>query len=288
MKLAPSLIKYLGIHKELQIPGLGIFTSAGNFDPDAADDIKTDFRPDIVFEEKEVKAFSEELIDFVASDTGKMRVLIASDLDSQLKGMLDYLSSGKPYLIEGIGTLTKKPRGEGYLFTPYSGIGLKEKKSKAAANEKVKVPQTYIDTSRRRNNNKPAIIIAILSVLAIAFTIWFYLKADKQQTGTEVGQENITPSDTTSALPLQDSSVAVKTTTASSSNDYKYVLEICNRMRAEKRYAQLKKIDWPVQLETADSVTYKIFMLLPRAGADTTRVKDSLSALSGKKVFIEP
>lgn len=71
------------------------------------------------------------------------------------------------------------------------------------------------------------------------------------------------------------------------SNTYKYVLEIAKEPRASKRFNQLKTINWPVQIETTDSIHYKLFIPLPIANADTTKVKDSLTALSGRKVWIE-
>jgi hypothetical protein len=67
----------------------------------------------------------------------------------------------------------------------------------------------------------------------------------------------------------------------------KFVLEVTDRTRAMQRFNKLKNYLWDVKIETKDSVSYKIYMLLTVASADTTRVKDSLSMLNGKKVYIE-
>ena len=68
---------------------------------------------------------------------------------------------------------------------------------------------------------------------------------------------------------------------------FKFVLETSSAEKAIPRFNKLKTYQWAVLLETNDSVTYKIFMLLPLAASDTTRVIDSLSMLTGKKVYIE-
>ena len=40
-------------------------------------------------------------------------------------------------------------------------------------------------------------------------------------------------------------------------------------------------------METKDSVSFTLYMLLPVTAADTSRVLDSLSRLNGKRVRIE-
>ena len=66
---------------------------------------------------------------------------------------------------------------------------------------------------------------------------------------------------------------------------YKYVLEIAKAKRAFKRYNVLKDNLWDVKMETADSIQYKLFLLLP-VRSDTTKVLDSLTVLSGRKVYL--
>ena len=67
----------------------------------------------------------------------------------------------------------------------------------------------------------------------------------------------------------------------------KYVLEIANKNRAFERYGRLKSYGWDVQIETADSVEYKLFLTLHVPTEETSWVIDSLTALNGRKVFVE-
>ena len=68
---------------------------------------------------------------------------------------------------------------------------------------------------------------------------------------------------------------------------FKYILETANSKRAFTRYSALKEYGWKVQMETSDSVRYKLFLLLPTPATDTSHVIDSLTALNGRKVYIE-
>ena len=67
----------------------------------------------------------------------------------------------------------------------------------------------------------------------------------------------------------------------------KFVLETSDAKRAFSRFNKLKTFQWNVQMETKDSLSYKIFMLLPAMAADTTRILDSLSKLNGRRVYVE-
>ncbi|MGN7785185.1 hypothetical protein ACTJIJ_11685 [Niabella sp. 22666] len=288
MKLAPVLAQYLATHKVLSLPGLGTFHADNTYNPEVDYSKKGASLLDISFEQTKVSQFDEALIDFVSQETGKMKVLAESDLQSQIEGATNFLNTGKPYFLAGIGTLTKKMDGsfefhkEKFLHTE------KEKKKPVPITEKNSVPQSYIDESRKPRKTKPAAIIAAICLVAVAAVIWFYTQNKEKNDGNieevvATGNSTATPSAGDNAAPVAPQPAAV----TPPSDSYKYVLEMAKQPRASKRFNQLKTIKWPIEMETADSVNYKLFIKLPIAGADTTRIKDSLSALSGRKVWIE-
>ncbi|WP_460767340.1 hypothetical protein [Niabella terrae] len=286
MKLAPVLAQYLAIHKTLNLPGIGTFSAENAYDPEIDYGKKGATLLSVNFEQNKVSELDDELISFVAKETGKMKVLSESDIRSQTDGMIDFLNTGKPYFLQGIGTLTRKPDGT-YEFhkEKYHHV---EKKRESAITEKNSIPQSYIDNSRRPRNNKPAALIMTLVLLAIVAIIWFYVKnSQTDQQKLEDITESALASDTSATAATSPSTTTPKATTPGvPANQYKYILEIMQEPRASKRFNQLKTINWPVQLETRDSVNFTLYMLLPKAGADTTHVKDSLTALSGKTVWI--
>lgn len=291
MKLAPVLVKYLAINKELSLPGLGVFSTEGISNADAEHNKKDNSAIDIKFDQKKVVGLDVNLIDFVSKETGKMKVLAESDLISLLDNVLDFVNTGKPYNIPGIGTITK--RMDGKLEFQNDKFQFVEKSAKhAPKTERNTVPQAYIDEPAKRAKVKPAIIILTLSVLlGIIAIVWYYVNSTKKERQhvediTANVQANETkPSVSDSTKPVQN---AIQTTsTVTVSDSYKYILEITKQPRASKRFNQLKSLKWPVEMDSKDSVNYRLFIKLPAANADTTRIKDSLRVLSGRKVWIE-
>ncbi len=288
MKLAPVLAQYLATHKVLSLPGLGTFHADNTYNPEVDYSKKGTSLLDISFEPTKPSGLDEELIIFVSQQTGKMKVLAESDLLSEIEGATNFLNTGKPYFLAGIGTLTKKMDGsfefhkEKFLHTE------KEKKKPVPITEKNSVPQSYIDESRKPRKTKPAAIIGAVCLVAVAAVIWFYTQNKEKNDGNieevvTTSNNNTTPATGDSAAPATPQPAAAMPP----SDSYKYILEIAKQPRASKRFNQLKTIKWPIEMETADSVSYKLFLKLPVTNADTTRIKDSLSALSGRKVWIE-
>ena len=286
MKLAPVLAKYLTTHKNLSLPGLGTFKAETAYNPELDYSKKGESLLNISFEQEKIIKPDEDLINFIATEKGKMKVLAESDLMSELEGALTFLNTGKPYFFTGIGTLTKKRDGSfEFHQEKYSRDVDGERKKKLPITEQNAVPPSYIDETRKPRKTKPAIIILTLCIIAIAATVWFYKKnSDKAMAGIEDVTE-MTEAPKTNVASEKTELPATPVATAAPAS-YKYILEIARQPRASKRYNQLKKINWPVEIESSDSINYTLFMQLPAVNADTTRIKDSLSALSGRKVWI--
>ncbi|WP_157558033.1 hypothetical protein [Niabella aurantiaca] len=282
MKLASLLAQYLFAHKQLSLPGLGIFYAENSEDPE--------YPPTVKFEQKPVDGFDEAVVDYISSETGKMKVLAISDLHSQLEDAIRFLNTGKPYLFAGMGTLLKKADGS-YDFVPNT-TPLPPRKKDVPITERNTIPQSYIEEKPGTGKSKkPAIIIIVLAVIAIAATIWFYSKtsepgipAPANETAGHPGAADTAPADT--ATRQGGNAVNPGTAATATPGVVTYVLEITKEPRASKRYNQLKRIEWPVELEKVDSLRYAIIMKLSTPAADTARVRDSLTVISGKKVSI--
>ncbi|MEK7225799.1 MAG: hypothetical protein AAB221_08960, partial [Bacteroidota bacterium] len=109
MKLAPLLAQYLYTHKRLDLPGIGSFVLHST-DVDEPDNNKQGkpIRPeDIHFDNNPGLKEAPDLIQFIAGQTGKIKALAAADLDSHLSIIQQFLNIGKPFLLEGIGSLVK-------------------------------------------------------------------------------------------------------------------------------------------------------------------------------------
>ena len=95
---------------------------------------------------------------------------------------------------------------------------------------------------------------------------------------TEVKTTPVQPPDTIAKNNTDTVSIAAKDM-LTPAGSYKFVIEEATRTRALSRYADLKKWGINVQMETRDSVNFKLFFQLAALPADTARIKDSLGLL---------
>ena len=214
--------------------------------------------------------------------------------DSHLQLALQFLNMGKPFSFEGIGILTKVKQGE-FEFTPISvstdkikesyaseAVSTSPKEEPAAGYESfLSAPKTQFEWK------KP--VIGLMLLCGVGLAVWGgYVISQKNKKNKihaavqQTAAETIIPD---TVQKVVDSSSLAQTTIPVESN-YKYILEVAKSKRAFKRYKQLKEIQWKVELETQDSIQYKLFMLLPSI-PDTTRTIDSLTVMTGRKVYIE-
>lgn len=312
MKLATLLTQYLYNNQRLDLPGIGTFLSDSSLLA-SLDNAKqrTAALEGISFESNPSLKDSPELIAFISSQTGKMKALAEADLDSHLEVAKQFLNIGKPFTFDGIGTLAKGKAG-GFDFIPgtISSDIVKEYSNREAVkftDKEVNQPkyESFLTTAKtKRNFNKPVVFLLILAGLGL--TIWGGYTISKNAGSKKKDDAAIVKTDplkevvpekkqdtANTITPVIDSvntinntpTTAVVTTTPG--DHYKYILEIAQSQRAFKRYNQLKTNLWKVQMETKDSIQYKLFLLIPSIQSDTTRILDSLTVMTGKKVYIE-
>jgi hypothetical protein len=298
VKIPPLLAQYLYCHQRLDLPGLGTFL----LDNTAISALENSKQRSALLEGVSFKSNpslkeSPDLIGFIAQKTGKMKALAASDLDSHLRTAEQFLNIGKPFALEGIGIISKGKQGE-IEFTPITVSTDKVKEYNTRETESSSQKESSSDgyesfLSPSKTNlewKKP--VVALLIVCGIGLTIWggyeISKKANKNKS-TTITESSLAavaaPIMETTPVQKEDS-IQPNKNLLTFDNNYKYVLEVAKSKRAFKRYNQLKAIQWNVQLETKDSVQYKLFMLLP-AISDTSRTLDSLTVMTGKKVYIE-
>jgi hypothetical protein len=296
VKIPSLLAQYFYSNQRLELPGIGSFA----LDAAAISALQNTKQRTVVlegvsFENNVSLKESPELIAFIAEKTGKMKALASADLDSYLQLAQQFLNMGKPFSFEGIGILSRVKPGE-FEFTPIS-----------VSTEKVKEYSTSIEavasdikeeTSSRYESflsgprtsiewKRP--VIGLMLLCGVGLTVWggYVISQKNKKNGVNTAVQQIVQGTMASdTLQKTDSIAPGQTSISPGSNNYKYVLEIAKSKRAFKRYNQLKDIRWKVQLETKDSIQYKLYMLLPSM-ADTTRTIDSLTVMTGKKVYIE-
>ncbi len=118
MKLPQLLSQYLYQTKKLDLPGIGSFTlDADVVIPQESDRIGQVAATGIRFRNAVIPTADDGLINFIKEHTGKMKSLTEADLDFYLTTGRQLLNIGKPFYLDGIGTLVKTKEG-GLEFTP--------------------------------------------------------------------------------------------------------------------------------------------------------------------------
>ena len=302
MKLAPILAEYLYQNKRLELPGIGIFHLNSALIAEEAGDKQIKFTGEspISFEANPLIKDSPELINFISAQTGKMKALAAADLDSHLELAQQFINIGKPFLFEGIGSLIKSKSGQ-YEF---SSAHITNEKIKEYKGKEINLTSSTEDSFTEYNNifspkkiklnwQKPAVFFLIL--IGIGLAIWggyavYKKRVSKNNTATvpEKNEPPISKADTVTITKKIDSAVVEKP--KDQSNNFKFVVEVAPKQRGLYRYDMLKGFGLNIQMETKDSVDFKLFFLLPAEAKDTTRIIDSLRNLYTPywgKAFVE-
>ena len=292
VKIPSLLAQYLYGNQRLDLPGIGSFLLDSSTLPALQQSKqRSALLEGVSFESNPACKESPELISFIAEKTGKMKALASADLDSHLQLAQQFLNMGKPYLFEGIGILTKVKAGE-FEFTPITvptdiikeqhkadAVEVDQKEEHTGDYESfLSLPKTKFEW------RKP--VIGLFLICGIGVTVWGGYMISKKNVKPEVITEQslIEQTSVVDSLHISDSITAATPVVTVPAN-YKYILEVAQKKRALKRYNQLKELRWKVDLETTDSVQFKLFMLLPPS--DTTRTMDSLRIVTGRRVYIE-
>lgn len=290
MKLAPLFAQYLYKYKRLDLPGLGTFLLDQSFiiEEEKSGPDKLINLEGVTFENNTSIREVPELIGFITSQTGKIKVLAAADLESYLELAGQFLNIGKPFIIEGIGSLEKLRSGE-YIFKAVKvlqEIGKDSPARESAGNNSAKeklsgFKSIFFIPAKKVNWKKPIAIVLILG--GVTFAIWggytVYKKATTKNSKLLNKEKKESPATEKQTI-----------TTNESNRNYKFIIETSAKERALNRFQRLRGFGLDVKMETKDSVSFKLFFLLPAAVSDTARMRDSLFGIytpPGNRAYIE-
>jgi len=275
------------------LPGIGEFTIDPSITvPDVNDKLFSDFLLNINFSQIQILAPDEQFINFIRSETGKIKPLAESDLDSFLSDGKILLNIGKPFFIEGIGSLQKTREG---LLEFKSGEPAQHKMDPYNIETESHIEKAkpfYLDTTAHGTGARK-VLIALGAITGIVIVIWGgYILYNRSSNPSSSSTENysVVPAETDSSrISSMPDSIPRTSDTIQHNGTYKFVIErTANKERAFRRYNQLLQNFAPVRLETKDSTLFKIYFVLPATPGDTARIRDSLKSWYGRKmVYIE-
>lgn len=297
MKIQEILSQYLYKEKTLTLPGLGRF----DLNPSVnIYDLKEEGWPadTISFTSNRNAVIDDGLLQFLMQQTGKMKPLAMSDLESYVSNGMQLINIGKPFPIKGIGSINKTKDNQ---FTFEQGSPALEKIDSINTDHVrdrtvLAEGEREIDFSHeeRKSSKKPIIIFGI--IVALVLVGWaVYLAIPKKEKAPEPEEnfvEQTTPvdttaqkSDTAAQIPVSDSTAAADTTKSvgapeqpvTNSGSFQLLIDqYKSKLLADKRLASLKLRGFNVQLVVKDSSTYQVILPVNRPLSDTAYVMDSL------------
>jgi hypothetical protein len=204
LKISVLVAQYFYQHRVLNLPGIGSFYLSDVVDVQTiADKNSRDLIEHIHFAQKNITRPDDELIDFIRKHTGKIRPLAESDLETFVADGKLMLNIGKPFHIEGIGTLQKN-KDAVYEFTPGQPVVQRLEAPTPLtpidhdSDKPVKKKSVFDeDPNEKRNASTRRLAIGIGLVIGIGIILWggYSLFSSKVKTDTTSATASATTSE---------------------------------------------------------------------------------------------
>lgn len=292
MNFEQLLVKYLYQNKQVSLQGFGTITFSSTV-PDAEMISKNKHIPieGVSFTYNSKALTDTEFVQFFSQQKGKIRPLAESDIESHLQLARQLMNIGKPYEVEGLGMFAMKQDGSmilhvGHYTVPATDPASQPGRLRERTEQEVKEDAEEASGGMSSGAKKGLIAVGIIIVLAAGG--WFAWSKMQNQAPAPVQtavDSSVVLADTLNKLadtvpaPASPVAAAVDTTP---------VWKACFRTfsgkdRLDAMKDLYKKYDSTFQIETPDSNTFRMFVLVKKPTADTTLLKDSLG-----KVFMRP
>jgi hypothetical protein len=300
VKIQEILSQYLYKEKSLTLPGLGRF----DLNPSVnIYDLKEEGWPadTISFTTNRNAVADESLLLFLMQQTGKMKPLAMSDLESYVSNGMQLINIGKPFPIKGIGSINKTKDNQ-YTFEQGSPA---LEKIDSINTDHVRDRTVLVEGEReidfsheeRKSSKKPIIVLGSIVALAlVGWAVYLAMFRNKQPEPAEPESnftEQVTPVDTTATQPdttaivAQDTLPPTVTPTAIETSSLKLIIETATtKSKADARIAFHKTRGRELSLYMKDSSNYQLILLVQKSLSDSTKVKDSLRNWYGIKAQV--
>jgi hypothetical protein len=213
LKLPQLLSQFLYQRKRLDLPGIGSFTlDAAAVIPQESDRLGQVPASGIHFANANIPNPDEALIDFIKEHTGKMKSLAAADLDFYITTGRQLLNIGKPFYLEGIGTLLKNKEGKldftpgEYLVTKLEDLHHPERRAATPAMGYDEPPRE--ETKAGGSAGQTLLLVGIIAGIAIiAFGGYWLYKRNNYTEPTAENRARVVPDSTAAVTPAESTAV---------------------------------------------------------------------------------
>jgi hypothetical protein len=292
LKLSPLLFQYLSANKQLNLSGIGRFSLSdiAFISDDQNKQLRGPAIGNVSFEQDSTIKEDLNLVSFIAEQSGKMKSLASADLDSFLEQARQFLNIGKPFLLDGIGTLNKNKFGQ--LEFTQTNTSIEKEATTEGKDVTSTTEESFTNYEEMFSPKKPKMpasrklvtwLMAAAGISLAVFGGYIVYNRTKPKDKPVVETKAVTASIANSDTALQqkkDSIPQIKTGPVDSlSGTYRFVVEKAAKQRAIFRYNFLKSNFIDIKMDTKDSILFKLYFLLPSSPADTAHKRDSLQRL---------
>ena len=260
MKIEQLIVQHLYNNKKVTLQDIGTFILHADV-PLQADNDKEGIMPEnaISFQFNKRAAQDDELIDYIVSQTRKIKPLATSDLESYSILAKQFLNIGKPFPIEGLGILLKNQAGI-YEFTQGTQVNPKLEPASSQPKEKASEEISFSTRNEKRKDNKKWMyIILLLLVISAGAVIYYFLTQNNKDNSVE----KIVHNHADSSQPVKDSiskpvrpavdSIPVQPKT-DSVHFAVVIKEYPSKPAADRAFLKLTSYGHKVDLQQVDSV----------------------------------
>jgi hypothetical protein len=294
VKIEQIIVQYLYTNKEVTLQGIGKFRLNPEVVMPSGNDKDFSIPENAIQFEYNLRTTEDEgLIDFIVQHTRKIKPLASSDLDSYIALAKQFLNIGKPFIIEGVGTVQKNMQGE-YEFIPGLFVTPKMDEAPKELKEKKEEVVSFESESRNKGNNNTTIAVVLLVLVLIGFGIYYFIKKKNTQQVVVTEQPAVVPAPITDTIkkdtvakPVIDSNLLKPVIVPKDSFSFKVIIKDYPDSNAlNKAYTRLTSYGHTLIKYQTDS-TYKLAMPFMNPLSDTLKIKDSLQVLFGGKPYIQ-
>ena len=183
MKVEQLIVQFLYKNKKLMLQSIGEFAFISESSVSDIDQTNYYFpEGSIRFSYNPRCLEDEDLISYIMSQTGKIKPLASSDLDSYIVLSKQFLNIGKPVFLNGLGSLYKNQNNE-YEFNQGEAVAIKMDTLSSNKTEKNPTESviSFASPSRRKSPKRFLLAITItLFFLTFSFFIYHFKKNENK------------------------------------------------------------------------------------------------------------
>jgi len=305
LKIEQLLVQHLYDKKQVALQGIGIFKSRPDISFPVEGDKDIAIPPDVFSFEFNLKTTEDDdLVTYIVQQTGKIKPLASSDLESYALLAKQFLNLGKPFKIPGVGTVLKSQKGE-YEFMPGQYINPKIEAVFKPLTERKEDEVSFERENVVNNKSRNLLIIsAVLVVLFAGLGLYYFFAVKNNEAKPQEQVINIQKSsgikDTSevngnnkvaAALPITNTTNngtvnLIKPAQKDTANFSIVLKDYTTKKAVEIAYDKLIKWGHNVAIIRADSFSYKLVVPFASPLSDTLRAKDSLRKFFGGRPYV--